>query len=253
MQANYVLTRRSSITLGGTQSILRFSDPGNIESNEYLGSIGYNYNITREDTLGLVYRYSSYHFIGFTQNIGDQSVQVAYGRKITGRLALQLTGGPEITHLRVVQPGGSRQTVAGTGSASLTYVIPRGSVSGSYFHGTTAGSGVFLGSTSDQFNGSISRKITRLWTGNANVGYSRNRGLAGTILIPNANVNYDTVYGNVAASRTLGRNANLSLGYTAYIERTNVGTCVVANCASDFTTHQLSFGVNWHTRPLVLP
>ena len=85
------------------------------------------------------------------------------------------------------------------------------------------------------------------------MGYSRNRGLVDTILIPNANVNYDTVYGNVAASRTLGRNANLSLGYTAYIERTNVGTCVVANCASDFTTHQLSFGVNWHTRPLVLP
>jgi hypothetical protein len=252
VQGNYTLTRRSSLTFGGIDSILRFTDPGNIESNEYLGSIGYNYQFTREDTLGLVYRYSSYHFIGFTQNIGDQSVQVAYGRKITGRLALQLTGGPEITHLRVAAAGGgSTETVAGTGSASITYAIPKGSLSGSYYHGVTAGSGVFLGSTTDQLNGAITRKITRVWTGNANLGYSRNRGIvnAGST----TNINYDTVYGSVSAGRALGRNANLSLGYTAYIERTNGGTCAVANCGSDFTTHQLSFGVSWHTRPLVLP
>jgi len=51
---------RSSITFGGIDSILRFTDPGNVESDDYVGNLGYNYQVTREDTLGIVYRYSSF-------------------------------------------------------------------------------------------------------------------------------------------------------------------------------------------------
>src|SRR6267154_2350600 len=114
---------------------------------------------------------------GFDQAVGDQSFQLAYGRKITGRLGLQISGGPEITHLRVPQPGSSAQTVAGTANISLTYVIPSGSISGSYYHGVTAGSGVFLGATTDQLNGAFTRRISRLWTININGGYARHRSI----------------------------------------------------------------------------
>ena len=86
--------------MGGLFSILRFIDPGNVESNDYIGNVGYNHQISRADTIGLVYRYSSYHYIGVNQAIGDQMIQVAYGRKITGRIALQISGGPEITTFR---------------------------------------------------------------------------------------------------------------------------------------------------------
>ncbi len=252
VQMNYMLTPRSSITFGGIDSILRFSDPGNIESNDYVGNLGYNYQITREDTLGIVYRYSSYHYLGFPQTIADQTVQAAYGRKITGRLALQFTGGPEITNFRVAQTaGGTKQFVAGTGSATVTYALEGGSIiSASYFHGLTAGSGVFLGATTDQLRLSGSRKLTRQWTGNANLGYARNRSVA-NVQITN-NVNFDTVYGGVSAARQLGHNAYVSLGYTVYVERPSNTVCAGTNCASDFTTHQISLGVSWHTRPFVL-
>ena len=250
-QVDYALTPRSSLTFGGIVSLLRFTESGNVESNNYLGNIGYNYQITRADTIGIVYRYNAFHYLGFPQAIGDQSIQAAYGRKITGRLALQLTGGPEITHLRIPQ-GLSNKTrhVAGTVSATFTYAFEKGSTSISYLHGVTPGSGVFVGATTDQVTGTVSRKLSRVWSGNANLGFSRNRNIdSGT---GGSNLDYKTVYAGASLARPIGRNANFSLGYTAYIETANGTVCAGPNCSSDFTTHQISVGLSWHTRPFVL-
>ena len=250
-QMNYILTPRSSITVGGAVSLLRFVDSGNIEDNNYLGNIGYNYQITRLDTIGVVYRYSSFHYLGISQAIGDQSIQAAYGRKITGRLALQLTGGPEITHFRMPQNvGGKTQYVAGAGSASLSYAFENGLISGNYFHGVTGGSGVFLGAITDQVTATGSKKLTRIWAGSANIGFARNRTIDSSSSA--SNLNYNTFFGGASVGRPLGRNANLTLGYTAYIESSNSTVCAGKNCGSDFTTHQFSLGLSWHTRPFVI-
>ena len=250
-QINYILTPRSSITVGGAVSTLRFVDAGNIESNDYLGNIGYNYQLSRLDTIGLVYRYSAFHYVGISQNIGDQQIQAAYGRKITGRLALQLTGGPEITHLRMPESvGGKTRYVSGSGSASLSYAFENGLISANYFHGVTGGSGVFLGATTDQVTATASRKLTRVWAGSANIGFARNRTLdsGGSV----AGQNYNSFYGGASVGRPLGRNANFTLGYTAYVENANSTVCAGKNCASDFTTHQFSVGLSWHAHPFVL-
>src|SRR5215469_5210638 len=168
VQATYQFTRRSSITVGGLVSILRFTDAGNIESNDYTGNIGYNYQLTRNDTLGLQYRYGSFHYLGLPQAIGNQSILASYGKRITGRWALQLAGGPEITDFRIPEVAGAQtHYVTGSGSASVTYGVPRGSFSVAYFHGLTAGSGVFLGATTDQVSGYANRRVTRLWSGDA--------------------------------------------------------------------------------------
>jgi len=136
---NYVLSPRTSVTFGGIVSILRFTDSGNIESNNYIGSAGYNYQITREDTIGLQYHFSSFHYLGSAQAIGDHSIQAVYGKKITGRLALQLAGGPEITHYRIPLGGGDNtQHVSGSGTATVSYAFARGSVSLGYLHGLTS-------------------------------------------------------------------------------------------------------------------
>jgi hypothetical protein len=250
-QVNYQLSARSSVTIGGVYSLLRFSQAGNIESDNYIGNAGYNYQVTRKDTLGLIYRYSSFHYIGIDQAIGDQIIQAAYGRKITGRLALQLTGGPDITHFRIVQgTNGKTRSVSGSGSATITYIVAKGSFSANYMHGVTSGSGVLLGATSDQITGSATRKLSRVWNGDAHVGYARNRN-AETAL-GSSNLNFDTVYAGASVARALGRNANFTLGYTAYIEKANSTVCAGADCGSDFTTHQISVGLSWHTRPFVL-
>ena len=80
------------------------------------------------DIIGVFYRFSSYHYSGNPEAIGDHTVNFAYGRKISGRLALQLSGGPEITTFRV-PIGTQTHRISGSGSAALTYATPRGGLS----------------------------------------------------------------------------------------------------------------------------
>src|SRR5882724_6794628 len=213
-QMNYVLTPRASLTFGGIVSMLRFTESGNIESNNYIGNVGYNYQINREDTIGLQYHFSSFHYLGSAQAIGDHSIQAVYGKKITGRLALQLAGGPEITHYRIPIGGGTNtQHLSGSGTATLSYAFARGSVSLGYLHGLTSGSGVFVGATADQLTASGSRRLSRVWSGDAHLGFAHNR--QATTAQGLASPSYNTVYAGGSAARPLGRNASFSLGYTA--------------------------------------
>jgi hypothetical protein len=103
---------------------------------------------------------------------------------------------------------------------------------------------VFFGATTDQLTVSGTRKLTRLWSGDAHVGFAHNRQTETTPGI--ANPSFNTVYAGASAARPLGRNASVSLGYTAYVETSsNAG-------GTSFTTHQISVGLGWHTRPFVL-
>jgi len=121
-QAAYTVSPRGSITAAGTYGILRFIEAGNIESNNASFSAGYDYVLTKADTLGVQYRFSGYRYIANPQAIDDQVVQFMYGRKITGRMALRLFGGPDVTTFRV-PVNSSTNRVSGSGGASLTYAF----------------------------------------------------------------------------------------------------------------------------------
>src|SRR6266436_3230170 len=100
-QAVYQLSLRASINVAGSYGILRFLQAGNIESNNYIANVGYNYALGKKDTLGMLYRFSAFRYIGDPQALDDHAVQLSYGRTITGRLALQISGGFESTNFRV--------------------------------------------------------------------------------------------------------------------------------------------------------
>src|SRR5262249_26240982 len=128
-------------------------------------------------------------------------------------------------------------------------LVPKGSLTASYFHGVTAGSGVFLGATTDQVTGSATRRISRVWSGELHAGYARNRSAeAGQ---GGSSSSLESVFGGVSASRRLGRHPNLSLAYAGFVQRTSLSGCT-DSCSSTFTTNQISLGVSWHARPFVL-
>ena len=250
VQATYQLSARSSVTVGGLYSLLRFTEEGNIESDQYVGNLGYNYQITRNNTIGLQYRFSAFHYPNEPQAIGDHTFQAVFGRKITGRLALTLSAGPEVTNYRLAQPPATKtQYVTGSGGATLNYQVPKGSITANYFHGVSSGSGVFFGATADQVSGAATRQISRVWGGELHAGYAHNRNAQSAQGIDTTN--YDAFFGGVSAARPLGRNATFSLAYTAYVQKTNPSGCV-SNCSSTFTTNQITVGVSWHARPFVL-
>jgi hypothetical protein len=246
-QAAYTVSPRGSITAAGTYGILRFIEAGQIESNNASFSVGYNYVLTNADTLGVQYRFSGYRYIGNPQAIDDQVIQFMYGRKITGRIAMQLFGGPEVTTLRVPVNNPTRR-VSGSGGASLTYALNRGSMALTYDEGISGGSGVFAGANANQLQFSLGRQLSREWSASLNLGYSRN----GSVVSTASSQAYNSWYVGGGLSRPCGRNANFTIGYTAQIQTSNQAVCAAGTCSTNFTLQQITLGFQWHTRPFVL-
>lgn len=249
VQLTYAASPRSSITLAGVYGVLRFVDGGNVNNDTEILSAGYNYLISRKDTIGLVYVFNAYHFPGNPQALGDHVGQFAYGRKITGKLALRVAGGPEITLFRIPINNSSRR-VSGSGRGALIYALARGSVELSYTHGVSGGSGVFTGSDLDQVNATWNRQLSRVWRGSVDFGYAKNRQIL--FVSGLAPLSYDTWLAGAGLSRSLGRTADFSVSYQAQIQNSNVAICGNPTCGTNYTAHQIFLTVGWHTRPLVL-
>ncbi len=250
MQATYQLTRRSSITASGSYGVLHFVDAGNVDTNSLFASLGYNYQLSHKDSIGFFYEFSSYHFPGNPQAFGTQTASAAYSRKITGRVAFSVYGGPQFTSLRV-PVGTSSSTTNGYASAFITYAFRNGGISGHYVHGISGGSGVLTGSILDQAGLSLSRKLSRQWSGSVHFGYAHNRNVissVGTV----GNLSYDDWFAGAGVSRPLGRTLRFSLGYSASFETSHPG-CTGPGCTSATNSGQyvtVSFG--WHPRPFAL-
>ena len=249
IQSTYTVSARGSITASGSYALLHFVQSGNVDNNSVIGNLGYNYQLDRKNTLGLQYRYSGYQFPGEPQALGDSAVNIAYGRKITGRLALQLSGGPEYTSFRI--PIGTQSSKLGVNAnANLNYGFENGSFSAGYVHGLAGGSGVLTGSTADQLNSAASRRMGRIWSANFNIGYAHNKAVANST--PNGLPTYNSWFVGGGVSRPIGRNANLAISYTANIFGSSQSGCSGATCTSNQTSNYITLSFQWHTRPFVL-
>ena len=251
LQGTYMISRRQSVTVAGLAGLLHYTQAQNVNSNNYIASIGYNYILTKEDSIGISYRFGSYHFPGQPQAYGDMSIGMSYQRKITQRMALQAFAGPDFITYRVPLAGHTKQTSALV-NVSLTYSFKQGNIGASYLHGLSSGSGVLVGGGLDQITLNGNRRINRLWTATGSFGFARNAALSGvapTLGFPS----YDNYFISAGANRPLGRRMDLALSYTAYIERSGQQAgCSGASCAANYTQHAITMFLNWHARPFVL-
>lgn len=252
LQATYLLSRRSSITFGGSYGLLHFTEPGNIDNDMVLGSAGYNYALSEKDSIGVFYRFSAFHFTGEPQALGSQSVSFIYSRKVARRLALNLFGGPQITNFRI-PVGNETQKIGAMGGATLTYAFQRGTVGVTYFHGLTGGSGLFLGSTADQATGDISRQLGRVWNGHLVFGFSRNSAVATAVGTGASGQTYDDWFVGGGVNRSFGRHTDFAAAYTARFENTSQAICTGTACSTSTTQNMITITFQFHTRPFVLP
>jgi hypothetical protein len=249
-QAVHEVSSRGSINVAGSYGLLRFLEAGNIDSNDAIFNAGYNYKLTRNDTVGVLYRFTGYRYIGNPLQLDDHVVQAAYSRKITGRLTLQLFVGPELSTFRFPLESAEHQTGM-SGGGTVEYASALSSLSFGYTHGLGNGSGVLPGAKIDQLQGGLGRRLSRQWSGNINIGYARNGGLLK--LAPGENAQaYQSYYFGAGLSRPFGRDLNVFLNYTAQIQTTSQPTCATAGCSSNYTLHQATVGFSWHTSPFVL-
>jgi hypothetical protein len=189
-QVDVYLTPRSSLTFVGGYSLLHSFNENLLDYGDLIAQAGYNYQITRKDTLGVSYVFAGFRYDNFDESINTNTLLFSYGRKVTGRLAFRIGAGPEFTFINTpiipgtgvgtIGPpsGGSTTNVYWYLATSLQYQMQRTALSATYSHGVAGGSGVFAGSLADTLTGSAVRQLSRVSSGTWTVGYSRNTELA---------------------------------------------------------------------------
>jgi hypothetical protein len=252
-QSAYEISRRSSINVAGSYGILRFLEAGGIGSDDVIFNVGYNYSLSAKDTIGVLYRFTADRYPGNPQALNDHVGEVALGRKITGRLALQVFGGPDITTFRV-PVGSATQRVGIARGATLNYALGssnRNNLSLTYNHGVSNGSGVQVGASTDLVESRLTHRFSRYWNGNFNFGYARNDGLGNSVASQNSQA-FNSYYIGAEFNRPIGRSSNLSLGYTTQIQTSTQAVCASGTCDTSYTAHRIFTALSWHARPFVL-
>jgi hypothetical protein len=262
-EVDVLLTPRTSLTFVGGYSLLDSVDDAQLNYGDVIFTAGYNYHISRQNTIGLSYQYSSINYSNFDQSIKTNVISASYARRITGKLAFQASGGPDIALIRMplttapgtstgsggTSPNGYMTQIYASINAALQYQLKRASISAAYNHSITGGSGVLAGAVTDNFTGGIGEQVSRALYVAWNVGYSRNRGIevAGTTT---ANQTFDYWFTGVNVSHPLGREMNVFLGYQLQYQNSGASVCTGPGCPTSVTRNQITFGFGWHKQPI---
>jgi hypothetical protein len=256
------LSKRSSLTFAGGYSLLHYFDNTNLSYGDVLFRSGYNYQMTRNDTIALVYQFSGLRYSNFGQSINLNTMHVSYGRRVTGRLAFQVAAGPEFASFQTPitssagGPGSGSPTTSSTTQtyfsfeSSLQYAFNRANVGASFSHGVSGGGGVLAGALADTVGASVSRQWTRTWNASGSLGYSRNSGLG---VVGNATPNhqtYDYWFVGVGVSHPWTREISLQGSYHLQYQNSNSSFCVGVTCGTSVVVHEFSVGVNWRRQPI---
>ena len=251
------LTPRASLTFVGGYSLLRYfeSDLANYGGVNF--QAGYNYQLTRQDTIAVSYLFNGIRYSNLNQSINVNSIQGSYARRVTGRLAFQIAAGPQV--VSSTSPITSTTSSSGSGTSSVTalywslnsslhYQLRRAGVSASYSHGVTGGSGVLAGAETDIVSGSVGEQITRTFNLQWSAGYSRNKGFAlGT---NTSSQTFSYWFTGVNVTHPFGRSLDVFMNYQLQYQDTNANTCVGTGCSTSLIRNQIAFGVNLHKQPI---
>jgi len=248
-QVDLSLTPRSSLTIAGGNSVLHYFDSGLLDTMDVIGRVGYNYQLSRKNTIAVLYNFQGIRYSGFQQSINIHTAQVSYGRRITGRLAFQIASGPEVAtfHTPISSAATSSTQVYWSLNTALQYQQQRNSFGLNYSHGVSGGAGVLAGSITDTASGSAARRMSRTFTSGITAGYSRNNGLT-TGTIP-SNQSYSYWFTGATLSHPLGRTLGVTLSYQMQYQDSNASFCIGPTCGTSLMRHTISLGLGWHERP----
>ncbi|MBV9609334.1 MAG: hypothetical protein JO187_07235 [Acidobacteria bacterium] len=248
---NYNLTPRSSISMSGSFGVLSYTGAG-LDSHQETAQFGYQHQLGRKDTLGVTYSASLVQFTGGGgNNFVDHNLALAYGHRVTGKLALQFSGGPQVINGNDFASGAG-YSVSWGAQAGMTYQMRHMSTSLSYWHYANAGSGVFNGASTNSITGSLSRGLTRTLSASLSGGYARNTNLE-EVLGLGAKQAFNTEYGTVELHHPLAHTASVYFTYTVQNQSSNTGIlCNGTLCTVDRIRHVFGGGVSWAPRPLLI-
>ncbi len=264
-EVDALLTERSSLTFVGGYSLLHYFDRDLLDYGTASFRAGYNYQMDRKNTIGLAYTFSEYDYSNFGQSITTNTAQVSYGRRVTGRLAFQVSAGPQIAVFQTPistgtgtaggggtggTPAGSTTQVYWTLNTNVQYAVRRDAFALAYNRGVGGGGGTLAGSLTNTVNGSFTRQMSRTFSSGITGGYSRNSGLAIGTISP-ANQTFDYWFGGGNFSYPIGRSLGLTFSYQLQYQNSNAPFCIGPTCGTTVIRNMISLGIGWHERPLL--
>jgi hypothetical protein len=237
-EINYSLSRRSTMTFAGSYTSLTFTNAGLIDSHGVSGRFGYDYAVAPKDSIGFMYNYTRTNFGAASPLMQTDMVQLSYGRKVTGRLAFQISAGPQL-----VRSGSLSRTLSWSLSSATTYQTRRAQYSLSYSHGFSSGSGVFSGAENHTVTAVLGYTLTRSWSTSLGGGYALNRAIA---TVAGVNNFFGTWYGTASLGRGIGRHVHVGLNYGFQQQSAGSGTCPVSACGSTQLRQTLGITMELH-------
>jgi hypothetical protein len=242
-EVQYSFSRRSAFVLAGSYGILHFNDAGYVSSHSINGQAGYDYLLTPKNSVAIIASYAKIDYTGTAISTEDYGAALAFGRKVTGRLAFQASAGAQQIHVAATANGNFQFWTWSVNSA-LTYERRRSGFSLALSRGLTGGSGVFFGATSYTVSGSAHHQFSRFWSGSVNSGYAFNRSLAP---VGTPTTSFNTVFAGANIGRQIGR--HFVVGFNYGLQRQyNAVVCPVASCGVTGFQHTFGMTVDWHLR-----
>jgi hypothetical protein len=269
------LTPKSSVTLTGGYGFVHFTGKavdlltGHQASARFLGSTqvsgqaGYNRILGPHDQAALLYGYQGFTFSVSGLAFHTHVVQLMWGHRISGRMDFLIAAGPQITSINFGT--GSELRVSVAGRASLRYKFRKAIVNATFDRYTTAGSGFFAGAQSNVGLLSVKRPLGRVWSGFADLGYSRNSraqpltpvqlGLCAlsSTQCPGVVANrYSYGFAGLGVHRMIGRNFHAFASYQFNYLNFDSSFCGAGITACNrISQRQLgTIGIDWTPRPM---
>jgi hypothetical protein len=245
-EAEYSLSRRSILTFSGSYGLLHFTSAGYINSHMIDAQAGYDYLLDPKNSIAVLAGYGKIDYTGTAISTADYLAHLAFGRKITGRLAFQTAAGLEQIHV-FGAGNGTFQLSTWSVNSALTYERRRSGLSLDFVRGLSGGSGVLFGAKSNTFSGGVHHQFSRFWSGSANGGYAFNTSLAP---VGSATTTFHTWFMGANVGHQMGRHAQVGFNYSL-LKQDNPAVCpIVGGCGTLASQQSFGMTVNWHLRPI---
>lgn len=255
VEVNNRISRRTTATLVGNYETLHFLNAGLIDSSSAGFQAGLDYELSRENTVAVAYRFNHLWFNGAAASVADNIFLGEYQRRIGERMVFQIGAGPEVAFIRNSSTTSETHSTW-AGQALLRYQLERASVDVSYYHYLSGGSGVFWVAETHLVSVGAGRQFSRLWRGNVLASYGHN-----TNLLPITNLStaapagatFNTAFGGFELTRRVGKQSELFLGYLARYQISSAPYCTLGPslaCGSNLVGHQFNFGFSWKPNPI---
>jgi hypothetical protein len=249
-QLSYDISRRAKLTILGADQLEDFKHSELQNSNEISVQAGYDYMLSRLNSIGFMYRFDDFNFAVIPQAIHDHTAEILFARRVTGRLTWQVGAGPSVQEY--VNPvSGAGTVVAPTVFTGVLYRLRNTSFGASYMHGLSSGSGLFPGAEADVFAGQARHAFGKSWSLSVNGGYARNAALRETSTTASG-LALNTWFVNTTLSRIFVAYGSLFISYNASGQSSLSTVCTLPGCKLGATVNTGSIGYTWGLRPIFL-